>query len=194
MFLDICEFTKWPNSDHWDQSIVLLVLDVFLAEMVSIVRDHRGMVEKNTGDGLMAYFGTDVQSAQETIKPAVEAAVIMHTVADRFLNPRLQSLGLWPVRFRIGIDYGPVTVGRVGVRSGPDSSVANSFVAIGEAANVACRLLECGRPGTISIGDRVYDYLPHNWGATCTILDTVKTGGGADYLIWELGYRPPIGN
>jgi len=35
---------------------MLRVLNLFFTEMIRIVEDYGGAVEKNTGDGLMAYF------------------------------------------------------------------------------------------------------------------------------------------
>jgi adenylate cyclase len=95
---------------------MLGIMNVFMAEMLSIVSDFEGTYEKNTGDGLMAYFGQERATAADRVRPAVEAAVIMHYVNDHLISPWLTNQRLKPVTFRIGIDHGPVTIARVGIR------------------------------------------------------------------------------
>jgi class 3 adenylate cyclase len=137
LFLDICGFSGRANWTAEEQHQVLVVMNIFMAEMLNIVRDFGGTYEKNTGDGLMAYFGEACASTAERVKPAVEAAVVMHYVNDNLISPWFQRHRIEPVRFRIGIDVGPVTIARVGLR-GAESSV----VAIGTTANLASKLNE----------------------------------------------------
>ena len=106
MFLDICKFSDRPNWTTEEQKAVLKTLNIFMGEMLSIVRDFGGEFEKNTGDGLMAYFGAGAGSIAESIKPAAEAAVMMHYINDHFIGYLLKKSGYDPIRFRIGIDVG----------------------------------------------------------------------------------------
>jgi len=46
-------------------------MNVFMSEMITLVRDFDGRFEKNTGDGLMAYFGEGAKTDAERVKPAV---------------------------------------------------------------------------------------------------------------------------
>lgn len=189
LFLDICSFTSWPSSSHREQELVLAVLNVFMAEMMNVVRDYDGIFEKNTGDGLMAYFGTDASSELESVRAAVDCAVVMHYINDNLITPWCCKAKIWPVRFRIGIDFGDVTVARVGVAGG-----LNSFVVIGTSANIACRLLDKVSAGEICIGNEVFCRLPKNWIYSCSPL-TPDTGfeyvhSQAPYPIWKLSYRP----
>jgi class 3 adenylate cyclase len=55
LFLDICGFSQLPNWAPEEQKSVLALMNLFMAEMISTVRDFDGRFEKNTGDGLMAY-------------------------------------------------------------------------------------------------------------------------------------------
>ena len=124
LFLDICGFSSRPNWLPEEQKVV--VMNIFMAEMLSIVNDFGGTYEKNTGDGLMAYFGEEEKTTPSRVKPAVEAAVVMHYVNDHLISPWFTKQNIAPVRFRIGIDCGPVTIGRVGIHG-----QNNSLVAIG---------------------------------------------------------------
>ena len=64
-----------------------------MGEMLTVVRDCGGTFEKNTGDGLMAYFGEGARSTAEVVEPAVEAAITMHYLNDNLLNYFLNKTG-----------------------------------------------------------------------------------------------------
>jgi adenylate cyclase len=193
LFLDICGFSSRPNWLVDEQKIVLKVMNIFMAEMLSIVHDFDGTYEKNTGDGLMAYFGENETSIAACVKPAVEAAVIMHYVNDRLITPWFEQQSVKPVSFRVGIDYGPVTIARVGIHG-----QKSSLVAIGTAANIANKLMNRIPNGGICIGEEVRANLPNNWGGTCRQCDQpsgfVYVKSGLPYLAWELNHRlsPPL--
>jgi adenylate cyclase len=55
---------------HEQQKAVLVLMNIFMAEMLNIVRDFGGSYEKNTGDGLMAYFGEEETADFVRVKPA----------------------------------------------------------------------------------------------------------------------------
>ncbi len=156
LFLDICNYSSWFNDSFESQRIVLAIMNIFMSEMMDIIRDHRGEFEKNTGDGLMAYFGTEERIPTQCVQSAVEAALTMHYFNDNLLRPYMCKQGTQQgLKFRIGIDYGKVTVAKVGIPGG-----LNPFVAIGTAANIASKLLRIAGPGEIILGQHVKDYLP----------------------------------
>lgn len=163
LFLDICSYSSWFNDSYESQKFVLGIMNVFMAEMMNVVRDHSGEFEKNTGDGLMAYFGCDTQDRTKSVQSAIEAALTMHYFNDNLLSPYLLRQGFGEgVKFRIGIDFGKVTIGRVGIPGG-----LNTFVAIGTTANIASKLLNITGPGEIIIGHNVKIYLPYSWHQYC---------------------------
>jgi adenylate cyclase len=163
-------------------------MNIFMAEMLSIVHDFGGTYEKNTGDGLMAYFGENENSVAASVKPAAEAALVMHYVNDYLLTPWFNGQGIPPVTFRIGIDYGPVMIARVGIHG-----EKSSLVAVGTAANIANKLMNRIPSGGICIGDEVRKALPNNWTSTCKQCSEnsgfVYTKDNAPYTAWELNHR-----
>lgn len=193
LFLDICGFSSRSNWTEEEQNLVLRTMNIFMAEMLNVVRDFSGTYEKNTGDGLMAYFGAGAATDEERVRPAVEAAAVMHYINDRLMTPWFTKQGIEPIRFRIGIDLGPVTIARVGLR-GDESSI----VAIGTPANIACKLMNRIPNGGICIGQEVYSNLPHNWAQACKQAEQptgfVYITTQAPYLAWELNHRltPPV--
>jgi adenylate cyclase len=191
LFLDICGFSELPNWFPTEQKQVLALMNLFMAEMISIVREFEGRFEKNTGDGLMAYFGEGAKEDTDRVKPAVEAATVMHYFNDQVLSPFLESRNVPRLRFRIGIDVGPVTLARVGVKSA--ESDYNSIVAIGTTANVACKLMNLIPDGGICIGEYAYRSLPNNWAMRSTKSERATTffyiATQQPYPGWVLNYR-----
>ena len=61
LFLDISGSSNRPSGTHEAQNKFLPALNLFFSELVRIVEEYGGTVEKNTGDGLMAYFETSEQ-------------------------------------------------------------------------------------------------------------------------------------
>jgi adenylate cyclase len=191
LFLDICGFSNIPNWTTEEQKQVLKTLNLFMGEMLTIVRDFDGTFEKNTGDGLMAYFGEGAATDAEAVKPAVEAAIMMHYVNDTWIRLMMDKDGRLPINFRVGIDVGPITIARVAIHGGSHGGI----VAVGTAANVACKLMKQIPNGGICIGEKTYHALPNGLAQSCQRIDQ-STGfiyieTKAAYPAWTLNYRAP---
>src|SRR5919202_2180258 len=97
---------------------VMAWLNEYLPVMVREIQNHHGVVNKFTGDGLLAVFGVPVPAANEAevgedAQRAVSCALAM---GDRLqeLNRNWHSRGLPVVQMRIGNYTGPVVVDRSG--------------------------------------------------------------------------------
>ena len=183
MFLDICKFSQRPSETLEEQQTLMQVLALFFSEMIRIAEDYNGVVEKNTGDGLMVYFaaGADGISSQQR---ALAAALTMFSAADNILNPVLISSNIPVLDFRICMDHGQITVAKVGA---PQRH--NQIVAIGATANVASKMLAHAEANSILMGDQVVEGLPPGW-STYWKLHTLQTGWtyratGHPYPFWE---------
>lgn len=189
LFVDICRFSQIPSFEDDEQENVLKVINLFMAEMLQVVRMHGGEFEKNTGDGLMAYF-KESSDASSTMR-AVEAAVTMHCYNDQVISPRLKRLNLPEITFRVGIETGTVTVANVGIAGGNH----RSLVAIGSTANIACKLMSLIENGGIVMGNYARSLLPADWQKETTPVGTlpgfVLRGTQDPYPAWELKYRVP---
>lgn len=157
MFLDICGSSARGSDDPADQSTMLTALTILFSEMIRIIEDHGGKVEKNTGDGLMAYFskGENGLSAQTT---ALMAALTMIASARRLADPLISALGLNRLPFRICLDHGRITVAEVGAAGG-----FRGIVAIGMTANIASKMLSIAKADELLIGEAVRAGLPDGW-------------------------------
>jgi adenylate cyclase len=187
LFLDICKFSTIDSGDDAQQDLVFMTLSLFMTEMLHIVRDHQGHFEKNTGDGLMAYFdGPEAESTQR----AVDAAVTMHCYNDQVISPKLLASGLPAIKFRVGIETGLVTIARIGVRGDH-----NSLVAVGNTPNIACKLMTLIEDGGIVLGNSARSRLPESWKNQTVpggpLPGFIIRGTQTPYPAWVLTYRAP---
>jgi adenylate cyclase len=164
LFLDISSFSDRPSSSREEQEILLRIINLFFTEMFRIAEDYGGTVEKNTGDGLMAYFEDSSDHGEQGSKRAVAAALTMLDINSRLLNPILIREGIAPIQFRVGVDHGNVTIARVG-----SAKRFNSVVAVGSTANIACKMLGKAEAGEIIIGEKVLSALPAGWLKFCEL-------------------------
>lgn len=184
MFLDINGFSKRSSWTEEEQDSLLRLLALFFTETVRIVEDFGGVVEKNTGDGLMAYFVASTEDKIPVQQKAVAAALTMFSAASYIINPIIIRSGMLPIDFRICIDHGPITIARVGSPRG-----FNGIVAVGSIANVASKMLEDADANTILLGNSMLAGLPTEWRLSWIKLKKVDTGWvfretGQPYPFW----------
>src|SRR5690606_26617997 len=132
------------------------MLNCVIPMLMSVVYDHDGYVEKNTGDGFMAIIGADASDSKEdAANKALDVATISFYVLQNVINPFLIHNGIEEVRARIGIDLGQLIIGRVGLHTGSAKHERNFLVAVGPTANIASKIQ--GKAGTdeIWVGDLV---------------------------------------
>lgn len=164
LFIDICSFTSRPSNTVEEQEDLLQALSIFFMEMFRVVKDYDGVVEKNTGDGLMAYFADSADG--NGAERAVACALTM-MASNAELTPHvLKTAGR--IEFRVAIDYGPITVAQIGA-----PRLFGSIVAIGITANIANKMLQTASAGQIVIGEEVVLALPKDWWQHCVKLEVV---------------------
>lgn len=184
LFLDICGFSARPSWTSQEQQTVLHTLALFFSEMIRIIEDYGGVVEKNTGDGLMAYF-TAAPDRATASQRAVAAALTMFDARWRLINPILESSGIAPLDFRICLDHGPVTIARLGAHRG-----FNGVAAVGTTANMAAKMLNIAEANQLLVGAAARAELPFDWQLHFMALTGIDSGWsyrqtGSPYLFWE---------
>lgn len=158
VFLDICSFSKRQMCSAHEQSENLKALALMFAEFVRVIHVYGGVVEKNTGDGLMAYFATESTPGTGGAQRAVACVLTLFETSRRLLTPTLKRFGLAPFRFRICADYGHVTIAKLGA-----PRLFNAIVAIGSRANVAGKMLSRANPEEFLVSVDLISALPIDW-------------------------------
>lgn len=132
LFADIQGFTAM--SETMKPEKVVEVLNLFFTEMVDLVFQHQGTLDKYVGDALMAVFGVPVPLPDAATR-AVECALAMQRRLARMRGQKRT-----PIQgIRIGINSGETIVGNIGSHKRMD------FTVIGDVVNVAARLQELAK-------------------------------------------------
>lgn len=170
MFLDICDFSSRPMETAIEQDLMLRVLSLFFSEMIKIAEEHQGTVEKNTGDGLMVYFSDDAQGTSAAQK-AVSCALTMYAANQYLINPAIVASNSPAIQFRVSMDYGNITVAKIGA-----AQRFSSHAAIGTTANFASKMLKHAKADQIILGDFAKTKLPIDWQIQYTQILPINTG------------------
>jgi class 3 adenylate cyclase/tetratricopeptide (TPR) repeat protein len=117
------------------------VLQECAARKQRAVDAHDGTVVQFRGDGIMALFGAPV-AVEDAAVQAVLAALDMQSSLAAYREELAASAGPG-CAFRMGVNTGPVVVGRIGEETLVD------YTAIGDTANVAARLEQAADPGEV---------------------------------------------
>ncbi|MEM7731851.1 MAG: adenylate/guanylate cyclase domain-containing protein [Pseudomonadota bacterium] len=134
LFCDLRGFTKMSEGKlSYD---VVFLLNQFLGRMAEAIQDEGGFVDKFMGDGIMAIFGME-SSTKDSATHAIRAARAMGGVLDA-LNQSLRDELPAPLQIGIGMNTGPVVLGRIG--AGDRTGAAARITALGETVNTASRL------------------------------------------------------
>jgi adenylate cyclase len=159
LFSDIRGFTSMAESMGPDA--IAQLLTEYFSEMVEIVFEHGGTLDKFVGDAIMALWGAPIAHADDADR-ALRAAVAMQCGVAH-LNERWALTGRPEIGVGIGINYGEVFAGNIG------SHRRLEYTVIGDAVNVANRLCSEAAPGEILVSEALcqvvkdhadYEYLP----------------------------------
>jgi adenylate cyclase len=159
LFSDIRGFTAIAESMGPDA--VAQLLSEYFSEMVEVIFEHGGTLDKFIGDAVMALWGAPIAHSDDPDR-ALEAAVAMQRTIEE-LNRRWVASGRPEIGVGIGISHGEVFAGNIG------SHRRLEYTVLGDAVNVAARLCAEASPGEILVSEALlrmakkpvdYEYLP----------------------------------
>ena len=148
VFTDIRGFSSLTDSLEPEELFQLL--SRYHSEMIRIVHDYDGTLNKIVGDGLLIFFGDPIpmdDHADRAVRMAMDMQRKVADLSDEW-NRYGHRLGVG-----IGINSGFATVGNVG------SDAYSDYTVIGNQVNVASRLETTAGPGQILISQRTYHML-----------------------------------
>jgi adenylate cyclase len=151
VFSDVRNFTS--ISEEYPPALLIKNLNLYFTEMVKIIYQYGGEVDKFIGDGILAYFGLKEKNTQ-FLENAISASIEM-IERSKQLKTELEI----PLEIGIGMDFGDVIAGVVG------SVERQEFTVMGTPVNTAARLeglcKEVSSPLVIS--ERVQKKLDGKW-------------------------------
>ena len=148
-FSDIVNFSD--ITERVESEDITRILNEYLNEMSGIALKYGATIDKYVGDAIMIFFGDpETLGVQEDARACVLMAVEMQRMI-KHLALRWQKQGFdHPFQIRIGINTGYCTVGDFG------SNERMDYTIIGHQVNLAARLEQAARPGTVLVSHDTY--------------------------------------
>ena len=180
LFSDIRQFTQLAESLPADQ--VVEMLNYYLAQMVDVIFDYQGTLDKFIGDSIMAFWGAPLRSDLHATD-AVVAALEMSR--SQFLINSYYAEKGWPlIQFGVGVHTGSVILGNIG------STQHLDYTIIGDTVNFTSRLE--GLTGYYNIPILISDQTKQQLDASILvrIVDYVQVKGKSEavFIFQPLGY------
>ncbi|MBS0334469.1 MAG: PAS domain S-box protein, partial [Proteobacteria bacterium] len=130
MFSDVRRFTSIAEALGPRETVSLL--NEYFTEMVDVIFQHGGILDKYMGDGIMALFGAPLVGPDDADNAVAVADQMMRRLAA--LNVRRVAAGHAALDIGIGFSTGATVVGNIG------SVRRLDYTVIGDTVNLASRL------------------------------------------------------
>jgi class 3 adenylate cyclase/HAMP domain-containing protein len=130
LFSDIRSFTSIAEKMSAEELVT--ALNTYFNIMVSIIIEHKGIIDKFIGDAIMALFGAPVQYEDDP-QQAILTGLSMIEALKTF-NKNQVRIGKPVFKIGIGLNTGQVVVGNIG------STQKLEYTCIGDTVNLASRL------------------------------------------------------
>jgi adenylate cyclase len=148
-FSDIRGFT--PMSETMKPEEIAELLREYFTEMVDIVFEHQGTLDKFIGDAIMALWGAPIRLEDDADR-AMKCALDQIATLER-MNAKWKESDRDPLAIGIGINFGEVFAGNIG------SNRRLEYTVIGDAVNTASRLCSIAGRNEIVISEWFYKEL-----------------------------------
>jgi adenylate cyclase len=146
MFADIVGFTQIAENIRPEE--LVSILNKYFSMITRACELNQGIVDKYMGDGVMLVFGAP-QPDNDHPFHALTCAILIQRLIEHE-NMLREQQGLFPVKFRIGINSGTMLAGNMGSRERMEYTV------VGDTVNLASRLCGIANSGQIVISKAMY--------------------------------------
>lgn len=147
LFTDLKNFST--ISEQMPPEVLMEWLNEYLGVLTETVQAHHGIINKFTGDGIMAAFGVPVARTTdaEIAEDARNAVACGLAMGDRLkqMNQQWEQQRFPVVQMRVGIFTGAVVAGTLGGKERSEYGI------IGDSVNIASRLESCEKDRQASI-------------------------------------------
>ena len=150
-FSDIRGFTAMSETMSPDDIATLLT--EYFTEMVELVFEHGGTLDKFMGDAMLALWGAPIVHEDDADR-AMQCALDQLTALEK-LNRKWKDEGRPELGVGFGINFGEVFAGNIG------SDRRLEYTVIGDAVNTASRLCANAGRNEILISEPFYRELKH---------------------------------
>jgi adenylate cyclase len=146
LYSDIRGFTAMADGRPPEE--VVNTLNEYFEVMVDVLFQHSGTLDKFVGDEIIGLFGAPIPIEDAVFKAVLCAKAMMDGLAE--FNRTREAENQAPIEIGIGINTGKVITGAIG------STRALQYTAIGDAMNVASRLVNIAKPREIIMSEETY--------------------------------------
>jgi len=165
VFTDLQGFTG--TSELFSPHEIVEFLNEYFAQVETIIFQNNGMLDKYTGDGIMAIFGAPIESKNHALQSS-QAVIGFQNLSKMSVEKAGKTIHLIT---RVGLNSGRLIVGNIGSPNRMD------FTAIGDTVNLAARLEGVNKIyGTQNlISETTYDMIKEK--INCREIDHIRVKG-----------------
>lgn len=135
-------------SEKLDPEEVHQIMDGFFKILMDEIHRFEGTINQFTGDGIMAFFGAPVAHEDHAQRACYAALSIQKAIQE--YGDKVEKETRVPFKMRIGLNSGQVIVGAIG------DDLRMDYSALGDTTNLAARIEQAAKPGTILISEQVH--------------------------------------
>ena len=146
LYVDAKGFT--PISERLGEEAIYDLSKKFVALMMESVHRYEGTINQFRGDGILALFGAPI-AHEDSARRAVAAALEMQITLKEYAS-KVHVLHGIELRFRIGLNTGPVVIGKV------HDNLEMDYTAYGNTMNLGARMEEMAEPGEVYLSENTY--------------------------------------
>jgi class 3 adenylate cyclase len=147
LFADVRNFTGFAESHPPEE--VIEVMNIYLTALTDALDEFGGLLDKYTGDGLMAFFEIKGDVRTELVR-SVNASLAMRDAAIT-VSERLRTAGKQALEIGIGMHYGEAIVGLVG-----NEQRQINYTALGHTVVVSARLQSLAEGGEVVVSEPIF--------------------------------------
>lgn len=169
LYTDIYDFTTL--SETKTPSELVHDLNEYFKKLIDCIFQNEGLLDKYTGDGVMALFGAPLEKDDHALLACNAAFAHMQFRKELEKKQNLSAIERLHLQTRIGINSGPLVAGNIGGEKRMD------YTAIGDTVNTASRLEGVNKlyKTNIIISQTTYEQVKEHF--ICRELDSLMVKG-----------------